>query len=149
MAMNANTWRMKKKQKTTGAEWRPLPEDLHYVQYSAIHSKCLPPQARALAYLRRRRRRFLFFFAATIEASYGCSVSSQREYTPTESNPPGPAEMNALGKQKGNPPEKWDGDQKKERKKVGWQNWISASELWGEMWAGWRNEHNSFTYLPT
>lgn len=82
------------------------------------------PQAGVPAYLRRRRQRFLFFFAATIEASYGCSVSSQREYTPTESNPPGPAEMNALGEQKGNPPEKWDGEPKKKekKKKVGRQN---------------------------
>lgn len=86
------------------------------MHYSAIHSKRLPPQARALAYLRRRRRRFLVFFTATIGASYGCSVSSQREYTPTESNPPGPAEMNALGEQKGNPPEKWDGDPQKNKK---------------------------------
>lgn len=102
------------------------------MHYSAIHSKCLPPQARVPAYLRRRRRRFLVFFAATIEVSYGCSVSSQREYTPTESNPPGPAEMNALGEQKGNPPEKWDGGpKKKKKKKVDRQNPISASELWG------------------
>lgn len=117
-------WKRKRK---TGAEWRPLPEDLHYVHYSAIHSKCLPPQARAPAYLRRRRQRFLFFFVATIEASYGCSVSSQREYTPTESNPPGPAEMNALGKQKGNPPEKWDGDQKKKKKKKSWPTKLNLS----------------------
>lgn len=103
------------------------------MHYSAIHSECLPPQARAPAYLRRRRRRFLFFFAATIEVSYGCSVSSQREYAPTESNPPGPAEMNALGEQKGNPPEKWDGGQKKKNKSWPAKLNLSQSAVWGNV----------------
>lgn len=120
--MNTNTWRIK-----NGAEWWPLPGGPHYVRYSTIQSKCVLPQAKATSKLILCINNWAILLRIRVGDKY--SMSSRHEYTLTESNPLGPTEMNSLSEQKGNPPEKWDCDQK-----LGWQKGISARA--GKMWVG-------------
>lgn len=120
--MNTNTWRIK-----NGAEWWPLPGGPHYVRYSTIQSKCVLPQAKATSKLILCTNNWAILLRIRVGDKY--SMSSRHEYTLTESNPLGPTEMNSLSEQKGNPPEKWDCDQK-----LGWQKGISARA--GKMWVG-------------
>lgn len=120
--MNTNTRRIK-----NGAEWWPLPGGPHCVRYSTIQSKCVLPQAKATSKLILCTNNWAILLRIRVGDKY--SMSSRHEYTLTESNPLGPTEMSSLGEQKGNPPEKWDCDQK-----LGRQKGISARA--GEMWVG-------------